>query len=325
MPNDCFKGKGCTRYGCTYKHPHGRWGDCRDGAACTRPGCRFQHPRAAAGGGGAKPKPKPKGGGGGAMVLHKAGTKVKVQQTSADGHTTSMEIERYDRPLVFNATVDASSSMEGSRTRAAVEGLGRIFDDMAADDMYGLATFGSSVRRIHHPMVKSRVDWSKDAKHIVANGGGCTALWDGIVAGIQELRDYTDYAKATKRGKKVAYQLVLTDGEDNSSSATLEQAAEMVAKPGLPDFHFVVIGIGVEASTRRTLEGLCKPRHAQYIHVNDVAELTAAMRAQAERIRVVVRSSGGGRPSTSRKLDMAATDRRAKALVAGGLKALGSG
>ena len=85
MPQDCRFGKGCTRYGCTFKHPTGRWGDCREGTSCTRRDCRFQHPRA----------------GGGAMVQFGGGTTVhrRVIVQDADGRA-SVEIEQRTRVLV---------------------------------------------------------------------------------------------------------------------------------------------------------------------------------------------------------------------------------
>lgn len=97
MPKDCKFGQGCTRYGCTFKHPTKRWGDCREGAACSRPDCRFQHPRA----------------GGGAMVLHQDRVMVLHHDPVLDRDRKVTLSPEEERTLLFGTAFRWSRRPDG--------------------------------------------------------------------------------------------------------------------------------------------------------------------------------------------------------------------
>ena len=64
------------------------------------------------------------------------------------------------------------------------------------------------------------------------------------------------------------------DGEDNRSKTQLEELAQMVASPGLPNFHLFIVGVGMDSSYSSTLRAaLCKKQHCRYVDVDNLSDL----------------------------------------------------
>lgn len=176
---------------------------------------------------------------------------------------------------------DVSGSMWGDRCRRALDGLSLFHSDVLHDDDYlGVLTFDSSVNILHAPMKVGKIDKDADRRKIAKAGGGCTAIYDSIKVCVDNLKDKFSDVKYAHINKDALFQLVLvTDGGDNSSRTSLSDAAALVARPGIPNFHLVVVGIGMGSSTAATLrDTLCAPHHAQYIDVTDVGQLGSTMR-----------------------------------------------
>jgi Mg-chelatase subunit ChlD len=219
-------------------------------------------------------------------------------QLDCDDGSRSVTVENKQCQLCFAASVDVSGSMSGSRIKTAIKGLEAIVHGMMRpEDLFGLVTFNTEVKNLHKPMPKRKVNWSKDKEHILKNVGGRTALWDAVQAGIVLLKEVLARRKTDpdRRGKAklVFEQLVITDGLDNSSSVGLEQLKALVTKPGLPDYHLRIIAVtsDMEASEILLLEQLCRPAHATLLRVSDVQELQAVLKAEAQRLTLLLQET----------------------------------
>ena len=121
---------------------------------------------------------------------------------------------------------------------------------MAADDSYALCAFSDGVTTLHRAMERSSVDMARDMAGIEAAMGGRTALWDGIQSAIVSMETYQKKARPS-------YEVVIiTDGQDNSSTTSLEQVCALTAKPGIPDFNLIVVAVGSDVN-QCALKALC--------------------------------------------------------------------
>lgn len=157
-----------------------------------------------------------------------------------------VDFRREDIPVSIGILVDNSGSMREKRQKVSTAVLNLIKssnkDDEVAivnfnDEPYLDQDFTNNLGAMHEAL--DRLD---------SRGG--TALYDAVIASADHL------AKAAKRDKKVL--LVVTDGEDNESSNSLEQAVRAVQEENGPVIY--TIGIlgheGKERRAKRALEAL---------------------------------------------------------------------
>lgn len=295
---DCKFGANCHNYHCKRPHPAGRTQTChwvtKSPAGCTNDRCSFLHP----GKGGGKGK------GGGALVKHAGGDGgltyalkrdargVRSLQLTASkgGRTERLSIKAGTRTMCFACTVDVSYSMHGETAEAAAQGLEAIVSVLRPTDLYGCSVFDSSVTRLHHPMPRRKVKLEKDLAAVRKADGGSTALYDAIAHSIQALKVTAKGHREGKWGKadsEVVYELlVVTDGADNSSSATLSELVQLVHKPGLPNFNLVLLGVGISGGAAADMRQLCKARHAHFYQCSGVSELKQQLQRARESIRL---------------------------------------
>jgi Mg-chelatase subunit ChlD len=203
--------------------------------------------------------------------------------SDGEGRTEVLSIEEYKRPMVFHLVLDVSGSMAGAPINVAIKGARAIHAIMRSSDKFGLAVFGDSSKVLHHPMPAAEVDWSRDERTIRDTVGGRTALYDAVVEGVAELKD----CSRRSRGSDQLYEMLLiTDGSDNSSAASLADAVGAVAKPGLGNFNLVLIGVGIDCVTAADMRTLCQPRHAKFIRVDNIHELAAKLTDVANRVKI---------------------------------------
>jgi VWFA-related protein len=158
-----------------------------------------------------------------------------------DGHLQTITSFRHeDIPVAMCIVVDNSGSMREKRPKVNAAALDLVLssnpnDEVCIvnfnDEFYKDQEFTSNIKKLKEGL-----------EQIVARGG--TALYDAVVA-------TADYLKtAAKLEKKVIF--VVTDGEDNESRWTLEQAVRGLQGDGGP----TVYSIGV-------LEKEEHPKHAK--------------------------------------------------------------
>jgi uncharacterized protein YegL len=128
-----------------------------------------------------------------------------------------------------------------------------------------LILFNSSAHKEHKLIRKMYLDWEKDKKNMVASGG--TALYDAIEIAINT------YPKNKKYQNDQVEMVVLTDGEDTTGKS-VQSVKDLVASPGIRNFHLFVIGVGIEARQVAELTELCAPKHAKFLHAVDVHEIS---------------------------------------------------
>jgi len=145
-----------------------------------------------------------------------------------------------DIPVAMGIVVDNSGSMREKRQKVNAAALNlvrssnpndEVFIVNFNDEYYLDQDFTSSINKLKEGLEK-----------IEARGG--TALYDAVVASADHLK------KDAKLEKKVIF--VVTDGEDNESAETLEQAVRRLQGDGGP----TVYAIGI-------LEGEEHPKHAK--------------------------------------------------------------
>ncbi|MGB9083073.1 MAG: VWA domain-containing protein [Terriglobales bacterium] len=158
-----------------------------------------------------------------------------------DGHPqTITSFQHEDVPVAMGIVVDNSGSMREKRAKVNAAALNlvrssnpndEVFIVNFNDEFYLDQDFTSNINKLKEGLEK-----------IEARGG--TALYDAVVASADHLK------KDSKLEKKVI--LVVTDGEDNESAETLEQAVRRLQADGGP----TVYAIGI-------LEKEEHPKHAK--------------------------------------------------------------
>ena len=217
--------------------------------------------------------------------------------------------------MALQVDVDCSGSMQHyDRIETAVAGLKELASVLRATDLFGVSTFSREVKTLHRVMERSSVDVAKDVKHVLANcaKGSSTSFYDAVVAGVGKLNDAKEYLRTNKDGKRMPEweHVMITDGEDNDSTATFEQACAAVRKPGLSNYQFVVIGVGLSDHTAAKLAEMCTPAHCHFHREADAAALSRRLEElrQGYLLRLQVTSGGVTRSKTVTTSDAAEAD-----------------
>jgi Ca-activated chloride channel family protein len=158
---------------------------------------------------------------------------------------------REDRkPANVLLVVDTSGSMvEENRLERAKEGLTAFLREVSPNDRVGLTAFSDEIRplvpiapvRQNAPRLRSTIDT------LIADGG--TAFHDAAIRGladVQELRDRD----------RINAVVLLTDGEDTDSSATIDQAVQRMEAQGDTENPVRVFTIAYSAGAEGAEEGL---------------------------------------------------------------------
>lgn len=154
-----------------------------------------------------------------------------------------IDFRREDIPVSIGILVDNSGSMREKRPKVAAAVLNLIkasnpsdeeFIVNFADEAYIDQDFTNNLNLLHEAL--DRLD-----------SRGSTALYDAVIASCDHL------AKAAKLDKKVL--IVVTDGEDNTSQESLEQAIRAVQNEKGPTIYTIGI-LGHEGKQRRAERAL---------------------------------------------------------------------
>ena len=217
--------------------------------------------------------------------------------------------------MALQVDIDCSGSMQHfERIETAVAGLKELASVLRPTDLFGVSTFSREVKNLHRVMERSRVDVDKDVKHVLANcaKGSCTSFYDAVVAGVASLNIAKAYLRSKKDGKRMPEweHVMITDGEDNDSAATFEQACAAVRKPGLSDYQFVVIGVGLSDQAAARLAAMCTPAHCHFHREADASALSRRLEElrKGYLLRLQVTSDGVTRTKTVTTADAAEAD-----------------
>ncbi len=141
-----------------------------------------------------------------------------------------------DLPVSLGILVDSSGSMYDKRAAVDASSLDLVRLSNPADEAF-LVDF-SSEAYIDQDFTNSIEKLQQGLSYIKSSGG--TALYDAVIASADYL------AKNAKRPKQVL--LIITDGDDNASSATLESAIRRVQDLDGPAIYCIGLLFGEDVS-----------------------------------------------------------------------------
>jgi Ca-activated chloride channel family protein len=213
-----------------------------------------------------------------ATVLDSSGRSVQTLDKSAftvyeDGVLQTINSFRHeDLPVSLGLLIDSSGSMYDKRTAVEKASLDFVKLSNPADEEF-LVDF--SWEAFIDTDFTNNIDKLREGLGFIKSSGG-TAIYDALVASADYL------AKNAKHPKQVL--LVVTDGEDNASSATLEQTIRRIQDLDGPVIYCVGLLFGEDTDkresrhARRVLETLAEQTGgAAYFpkSVNQVDEIAA--------------------------------------------------
>ena len=158
-----------------------------------------------------------------------------------DGHPQTITSFRHeDIPVAMGIVVDNSGSMREKRQKVNDAALNLMRASNSDDEVF-IVNFNDEYY-LDQDFTSNIAKLKEGLEKIEARGG--TALYDAVVASADHLK------KEAKLEKKVIF--VVTDGDDNESSETLEQAVRRLQGDGGPTIY----SIGL-------MEGEDHPKHAK--------------------------------------------------------------
>ena len=161
-----------------------------------------------------------------------------------DGKPQSIiSFHHIDIPVAMGIVIDNSGSMREKRNKVNQAALNLVRSSNPRDEVF-IVNFNDEQyldQDFTHDLLKMKEALEK----IDARGG--TALYDALVASAEHLK------KNARLEKKVIF--VVTDGEDNASSETLEQAVKQLAEEGGPSVYAIGI-LGDEEHPKRAKKAL---------------------------------------------------------------------
>ncbi len=137
--------------------------------------------------------------------------------------------------------VDVSGSMEGEKLEAAKAGLGTFLSRILPDDRVGLIVFSTDSRVVVPPAPLSDVRIQLDDAIATMLAQGKTALYDALIDG----RNVFDTLPPLE-DDRIRAIVLLSDGQDNASRATLEQVRLAFEESGISIFP---VAYGADADT----------------------------------------------------------------------------
>jgi len=154
-------------------------------------------------------------------------------------------IRREDLPVAMGIVVDNSGSMRDKREKVNQAVLNLIRASNPHDEIF---VVNFSQKSYLDQDFTSDVNLLQAALHQVS-AKGSTALYDAIVASAVHLRNNSNLEK------KVL--LVITDGQDNMSEETLQEASRRLEQPNGPTLYAIgLLGGGLQRSGRDALQDL---------------------------------------------------------------------
>jgi Ca-activated chloride channel homolog len=160
-----------------------------------------------------------------------------------DGRPQTITSFRHeDIPVAMGVVVDNSGSMREKRQKVNAAALNLVRASNPSDEVF-IVNFNDEYY-LDQDFTASINKLKEGLEKIEARGG--TALYDAVVAS-------ADHLKSAKLDKKVIF--VVTDGEDNASSETLEQAVRRLQAENGPTVYAIGI-LGDEEHPKRAKRAL---------------------------------------------------------------------
>ena len=180
-----------------------------------------------------------------------------------------------DIPVAMGIVIDNSGSMREKRNKVNQAALNLVRSSNPNDEVF-VVNFNDE-QYLDVDFTNSLLKMKEALEKIDARGG--TALYDAVVASADHLK------QNARLEKKVIF--VVTDGEDNASSETLEQAVKHLSQENAPSVYAIGI-LGDEEHPRRAkraLEIICERTGGIAFFPKTLDEVDAISRTIASDIR----------------------------------------
>ncbi len=127
--------------------------------------------------------------------------------------------------------VDVSGSMEGDKLALTKAGLESFLLRLLPEDRVGLVTFSDQANLVvpPRPLAENRIELQSAIQNMFALGG--TAIYDSLAVSRQVFRELPPAEE-----QRIQAIVLLSDGVDNESSATLDQIAAEYYESGISIF-----------------------------------------------------------------------------------------
>ena len=184
-----------------------------------------------------------------------------------------------DVPVSMGILIDSSGSMYDKRAAVDAASLDLVRLSNPQDEAF-LVDF-SSEAYIDQDFTNSIAKLQQGLSYIKSSGG--TALYDAVIASADYL------AKNAKRSKQVL--LIVTDGDDNASSASLEQTIRRVQELDGPAIYCIGLLFGEDVSrsearhSREVLTELAEQTGGEAYFPHSLKEVDGITREVAQDIR----------------------------------------
>lgn len=180
-----------------------------------------------------------------------------------------------DIPVAMGIVIDNSGSMREKRNKVNQAALNLVRSSNPKDEVF-VVNFNDE-QYLDQDFTNNLLKLKEALEKIDARGG--TALYDAVVASADHLK------QNARLEKKVIF--VVTDGEDNASSETLEQAVKHLSGENSPQVYAIGI-LGEEEHPRRAkraLEIICERTGGIAFFPRTLDEVDAISRTIASEIR----------------------------------------
>jgi Ca-activated chloride channel homolog len=180
-----------------------------------------------------------------------------------------------DIPVAMGIVIDNSGSMREKRAKVNQAALNLVRSSNPKDEVF-VVNFNDE-QYLDQDFTNNLLKLKEALDKIDARGG--TALYDAVVASAEHLK------QNGRMEKKVVF--VVTDGEDNASSETLEQAVKQLQQENSPAIYAIGV-LGDEEHPRRAkkaLEILCQRTGGIAFFPKTLDEVDAISRTIANDIR----------------------------------------
>lgn len=212
------------------------------------------------------------------VIKHSNTINIISKEESTTKIASNTERQLYD--VLFS--IDTSGSMAGSNLKAAIEALLEFYSFLDNRDGISLTSFASEITDLSkHITTKSRhPDFRTFTNQLQANGS--TKLYDAIIHGMKKgIASYNWNIEQVNKNPKFPFRVprlvILTDGQDISSTATLDEVCQLIHKPGIPSIKVYIIAVG-DAIGSPAMKRLGNMTEVEIVEAKDSGNILEAFR-----------------------------------------------
>ena len=182
-----------------------------------------------------------------------------------------------DVPATVGFLIDNSNSMRASRERVIASAVAFAKHSHPQDEIF-VMTFNERVRRAWGPTVVAQMnpDAFASAMSAAVTAQGMTAIYDGILAGVETL----EHASHTRQ-----VLIAVSDGGDNASKATLEEAQRRIHNSDATVYAVALVDPLVRDGNPGLLRRLARSTGGEFYSPRDVDDVPEAFERIARDIR----------------------------------------